>query len=128
MRGQKTKLKWIITKILSTLKVKVLMQMKQLPKTQAQGVSLSNNFLKMTSTVYEDVSTSTIYVDQQDHAGLDLVHHHVVEGECLISSLVKDMEPTYPRHWPKHKNPVMLIVTGWAPKGLRSHWMEWTMV
>ena len=26
------------------------------------------------------------------------------------------------------KNPVMLMVTGWAPKGLRSHWMEWTMV
>ena len=91
MRGQKTQLKWIITKILSTLKVKVLMQMKQLLKMQARGVCLSSNFLKMNSTVYEDVSTSTIYVDQQDHAGPDLAHHHVVGGDWLISSLVKDM-------------------------------------
>ena len=128
MRGQKTQLKWSITKKMLTLKVKVLSQMKQLLKTQARGVCLSNNFLKMTSTVYEDVSTSTIYVDQPDHAGLDRVHHHVVGGERLISSLEKGMGPTYPRHWPKQKTTVMLIVTDWALEGLRSRWVEWTMV
>ena len=101
MRGQKTHLKWIITKILSTLKVKVLMQMKQLPKTQARGVYLSSNFLMMTSTVNEDVSTSTIQVDQQDHTSSDLAHHNVVGGDWLISSLVKGMGPSYPRHLSK---------------------------
>ena len=82
-------------------KVKVLMQMKQLPKTQARGVYLSSNFLMMTSTVNEDVSTSTIHVDQQDHTGSDLAHHNVVGGDWLISSLVKGMGPTYPRHLSK---------------------------
>ena len=82
-------------------KVKVLMQMKQWLKTQARGVYLSSNFLMMTSTVNEDVSTSTIHVDQQDHTGSDLAHHNVVGGDWLISSLVKGMGPSYPRHLSK---------------------------
>ena len=82
-------------------KVIVLMQMKQWLKTQARGVYLSSNFLMMTSTVNEDVSTSTIHVDQQDHTGSDLAHHDVVRGDWLISSLEKGMGPTYPRHLSK---------------------------
>ena len=78
-------------------KVKVLMQ----PKTRARGVYLSSNFLMMTSTVNEDVSTSTIHVDQQDHTDSDLAHHDVVRGDWLISSLEKGMGPTYPRHLSK---------------------------
>ena len=104
------------------------MQMKQLLTMQARGVYLSSNFLMMTSTVNEDVSTSTIHVDQQDHTSSDLAHHNVVGGDWLILSLEKGMRPTYPRHLPKQKTIVMLIVTDWALKGLRSRWMEWTMV
>ena len=63
-----------------TMKVKVLLQMKQMLKKQARGVYLLNNFLKMMSTVYEDVSTLTTYMVLQDHADQDLVHHHVVRG------------------------------------------------
>ena len=64
-----------------TMKVKVLLQMKQMLKKQARGVYLLNNFLKMMSTVCEDVSTLTTYMVLQDHADQDLVRHHVVRGD-----------------------------------------------
>ena len=60
------------------MKVKVLLQMKQVLKKQARGVYLLNNFLKMMSTVREGVSTLTTYMALQDRADQDLVHHHVV--------------------------------------------------
>ena len=61
-----------------TMKVKVLLQMKQMLKKQARGVYLLNNFLKMMSTVREGVSTLTTYMVLQDRADQDLVRHHVV--------------------------------------------------
>ena len=64
-----------------TMKVKVLLQMKQMLKKQARGVYLLNNFLKMMSTVREGVSTLTTYMVLQDRADQDLVHHHVVRGD-----------------------------------------------
>ena len=64
-----------------TMKVKVLLQMKQMLKKQARGVYLLNNFLKMMSTVREGVSTLTTYMVLQDHADHDLVRHLVVRGD-----------------------------------------------
>ena len=60
------------------MKVKVLLQMKQMLKKQARGAYLLNNFLKMMSTVREGVSTLTTYMVLQDRADQDLVRHRVV--------------------------------------------------